>query len=113
MEAGEDPTVQGFLGEERLVGQDVAGCVPRQPGVRHTWRRGQSSRGHLPLLKFRHTSLVRVGVVCLGPAVVTLGFLAGPLEEKRGHSEGEWEEVRQWSHHALGRAFPDPVKALV
>ena len=66
--------------------------------------RGQSSRGHLPLLKFRHTSLVWVGVVCLGPAAVTLGFLAGPLEEKRGHSEGEWEEVRQWSHHALGRA---------
>ena len=48
MEAGEDPTVQGFLGEERLVGQDVAGCVPRQPGVRHTgcgWVCPKATRG--------------------------------------------------------------------
>ena len=51
-------------------------------------------------------------MLCLGPAVGTLAFLAGPPGEKRGQSEEEWEEVRQWSHQALGRALPDPVKGI-
>ena len=76
-----------FLGDARLEGQDVTGCEPRQPAVRHTCRRGQSSREHLPLLKFRHISLPWACGGCLGPAIATLAFLAGPPEEKRGQSE--------------------------
>ena len=53
--------------------------------------------------------IIAADLFCLG----LCSFLAGPLEEKRGQSEEEWEEVRQWSHQALGRAFPDPVMALV
>ena len=66
-----------------------------------------------PPLVIIAADLFCICVVCFGPAVGTLAFLAGPLEEKRGQSEEEWEEVRQWSHQALGRAYPDPVKALV
>ena len=46
----------------------------------------------------------------LGPTLVALACLAGPLHEGR---QEEWVGARQWAYQVLGLAFPAPVKALV
>ena len=52
----------------------MTGCEPRQPAVRQTCWRGQSSREHLPQLKFRPISLPWACGGCLEPAIATLAF---------------------------------------